>query len=175
MIENYQRRVHEFIKKTREKQLSKEKEFSAILQKSLKEPCLGDESMRKVHKRQKERREEAVEGNRMLEVVAHPYSWQPGWEPLQLRPRDKSQEVVAPFRQKPRGSIERIYDQTLDKGINNNIDESKLVDKKFIRKLKGYKKNPAEVMKEKGQANKILDPKKIMGELHDKTHFKTAF
>jgi len=122
MIENYQRRVHEFIKKTREKQLSKEKEFSAILQKSFRKPCLGDESMRKVHKRQKERREEAVEGNRLLEVVAHPYSWQPGWEPLQLRPRDKSQEVVAPFRQRPRGSIERIYDQTLDKGINNNID-----------------------------------------------------
>ena len=30
-------------------------------------------------------------------------------------------------------------------------------------------------MKEKGAANKILNPRKLMPELHDKTHFKTAF
>jgi len=30
-------------------------------------------------------------------------------------------------------------------------------------------------MKEKGNLNKILDPKELLPLLHDKTHFKSAF
>jgi hypothetical protein len=42
----------------------------------------GEESFRQIHKNEKSRIEEQVDSQKMLEVIAHPCSWEPNWEPL---------------------------------------------------------------------------------------------
>lgn len=61
-------------------------------------------------------------------------------DPLNLRPRDKGKEIVPPYRSKPRGSIERLYDSMVDKGLSNNT--SKIALKSFHKGIKEYKIDP---------------------------------
>ena len=44
-------------------------------------------------------------------------------DPLKLREREKFKEIVPPYRIKPRGSMERLYDSMQGRGISNNNEK----------------------------------------------------
>jgi hypothetical protein len=96
-------------------------------------------------------------------------------DPLKLREREKEREIVPPFRQRARGSMERLYDSILlDKGLSNNTRTDRIAEKSFHKKIVAHKEDPKAFMN-KTNGNQSLTPRNFLPDLHDKTHFKAAY
>ncbi|CDW79091.1 UNKNOWN [Stylonychia lemnae] len=108
---------------------------------------------------------------------------------MNLRPREHDKELgPASFRYGTKTSIERIYD-TLQKRNNSLIEQSEILDKKKIRKLKNkMENNYSSTLGINNELNitqrskmvkgdifpEIVKPSDIIPSLHQKTHFKAA-
>ena len=93
-------------------------------------------------------------------------------DPMKLREREKSKEIVPPYRIQPRGSMERLFDSMTSKGQSNNHEL--IASKPFQSRLLEHKRDPATLMS-KTNGNHILTPRNFLPDLHDKTHFKAAY
>ena len=88
---------------------------------------------------------------------------------LKLRPDDKSKEIVPPMRLKPRDPIERLVENLKSRGRNSVIPEV-FNDSKVLRQIK----NLSYDYRNKDHSLDPGDAKKVLPELHSKTHFKGA-
>lgn len=98
----------------------------------------------------------------------------PAEKGLNLRPQDKSKEIVPPLRYTFRGDMERIYDQLNNKAypsVQKNITAAD-----FTKKMKRFKRNFRTHLNHKSTSEKkFLHPKNVFSDLHKKTHFKAAY
>ncbi|CDW86814.1 UNKNOWN [Stylonychia lemnae] len=177
MIQKYKKRIMQFIDRVAKKPCEKGDDYTRRLdmaEKSFyKSKILGDESIRVQHKYESHRVKEAEEKNKsILDTV--PNDILDTGDPLRLREREKDREIVPPYRSQPRGSMERLYDSIIDKGLSNNTRTDKLALKSFHKKIKVHKADPATYMN-KTNGTQSLTPRNFLPDLHDKTHFKAAY
>lgn len=130
---------------------------------------MGNESMQYSLRKEKDRIDLAKSTNDQLIDSVPPLE-----HGLNLRPMDKSKEIVPPLRYTFRGDIERIYDR-----LSNNAypaQHKSITQKDFDKKMTKFKKNFRSHFNNKSTSEKtFLKPKKIFEELHRKTHFKAAY
>jgi hypothetical protein len=83
-------------------------------------------------------KQEAYSRNLEFDTVPNPIL--DSGDPLKLRERDKSKEIVSAMRHRPRISMERLYDSITDRGTSNNTD--KIAEKVLKAKMKQFKEDP---------------------------------
>ena len=173
MIEKYKQRVTDFVSSLEKAPITPPDEYLQKLNHQentrSKHKFMGNESMQYSLRKEKDRIDLAKSTNDQLIDSVPPLE-----HGLNLRPMDKSKEIVPPLRYTFRGDIERIYDR-----LSNNAypaQHKSITQKDFDKKMTKFKKNFRSHLNNKSTSEKtFLKPKKIFEELHRKTHFKAAY